>query len=120
MLKSRAASVEASKYQKGRGIFMKKIIYFIGAFVTVAAIFGTIAVLLKKLKISLSIEGIDDTLDDEETAGDIDLSIEDEDEDANAAAEPNFDETAGAVEEALEEMLGEDDAGDIDVEITKE
>ena len=57
---------------------MKKLFYLIGAFVTVAAIFATIAVLLKKLKISLSIEGIDDEIKEEENA-DIGVSI-DEDE----------------------------------------
>ena len=54
---------------------MKKIFYFIGAFVTLAAIFTAIAILLKKLKISLSIEGINDEIEEEE-ANDIDVSID--------------------------------------------
>ena len=57
---------------------MKKIIYLIGAFVTTAAIVGAVAIMLNKLKISLSIEGIDDTLDEENAKNDIDLSIENE------------------------------------------
>ena len=101
---------------------MKKIIYFIGAFVSVAAIFAAIAIMLKKLKISLSIEGIDDSLEDEDAGSNIDLSIEAE-PDASADAddeEAAFDETATVVEEALENMLGEDEDGDISVEITSE
>lgn len=94
---------------------MKKIIYLIGAFATAAAIFGAIAIMLNKLKISLSIESIDDTIEEEEPGSDIDLAIEEED-----GAEPSFDETAGAVEEALEDMLGEDNDGEIAVEITKD
>ncbi len=90
---------------------MKKLFYWIGAFVVIAGIFTTLAVLLKKLKISLSIEGIDDEMEDE-TTGEIDLSIE--------GTENVFDETAEAVEEALEEMLGEDFSDEIEVEITEE
>ena len=86
---------------------MKKIIYAIGAFVTVAAIFAAIAIMLKKLKISLSIEGIDDEIAEEEN-GDIDISIED----------GYFDDAEDAVEEAIEEMLGEDDK-EIEVEISE-
>lgn len=93
---------------------MKKIIYLIGAFATAAAIFGAIAIMLNKLKISLSIESIDDTIEEEEPGSDIDLAIEED------GAEPSFDETAGAVEEALEDMLGEDNDGEIAVEITKD
>ena len=87
---------------------MKKIIYIIGAFVTVAAIFTAIAIMLKKLKISLSIEGIDDTIEEEENE-DIDLSIEDD---------VDFEETADAVEEAIEELLSEEDK-EIEVEISE-
>ena len=100
--------------------FMKKIIYFIGAFVSVAAIFAAIAIMLKKLKISLSIEGIDDSLEDEDAGSNIDLSIEAEPDAAADDEEAAFDETASVVEEALENMLGEDEDGDISVEITSE
>lgn len=99
---------------------MKKIIYFIGAFVSVAAIFAAIAIMLKKLKISLSIEGIDDSLEDEDAGSNIDLSIEAEPDAAADDEEAAFDETASVVEEALENMLGEDEDGDISVEITSE
>ncbi len=97
---------------------MKKIIYLIGAFVTTAAIVGAIAVMLNKLKISLSIEGIDDTLDEENAKNDIDLSIENEHEHESDAS----DETEKSVEEALSAMdEDESDAEkDIDVEISEE
>ena len=97
---------------------MKKIIYLIGAFVTTAAIVGAIAVMLNKLKISLSIEGIDDTLDEENAKHDIDLSIENEHEPESDAS----DETEKSVEEALSAMdEDESDAEkDIDVEISEE
>ena len=86
---------------------MKKIIYLIGAFVTTAAIVGAIAVMLNKLKISLSIEGIDDTLDEE--------NEHEHESDAS-------DETEKSVEEALSAMdEDESDAEkDIDVEISEE
>lgn len=89
---------------------MKKLFYLIGAFVTVAAIFATIAVLLKKLKISLSIEGIDDEIEEEES-GDIDVSINSD--------EDKFQEAEDAVEEAIEELLAEEDEKDIQVEISE-
>ncbi len=59
---------------------MKKFYYIIGAVVTATAIFALIAVMLKKLRISLCIEGIDDEMIDEATDEDITLSFEDEDE----------------------------------------
>lgn len=90
---------------------MKKLFCIIGAFVSLAAVFATAAVLLKKLKISLSIEGIDDSIVDDNDNPDIDLSIEDE--------EPNFDETEEVVEAALDEMLDEDDEKEIEVEISE-
>lgn len=95
---------------------MKKIIYLIGAFVTTAAIIGAIAVMLNKLKISLSIEGIDDTMDADENDGHIDLSIE---KDVDSSTE-EADDTAEAVEDAINEMLENDSSEDIDVEITEE
>ena len=92
---------------------MKKLFYWVGAFVVIGAAFAAVAVMLKKLKISLSIEGISDDIEGEEVNEDIDLSIEGEEE-------YDFDETADAVEEALEEMLSEDENSEIEVEITKE
>ena len=99
---------------------MKKIIYLIGAFVTTAAIVGAIAVMLNKLKISLSIEGIDDTLDEENAKNDIDLSIENENKHEHESAAS--DDTEKSVEEALSAMdEDESDAEkDIDVEISEE
>jgi hypothetical protein len=77
---------------------MKKFYYIVGAFVTAAAIFTFIAVMLKKIKISLSIEGIDDEIIEEENE-DITLTIEDdavtEDEDV-------------LIEEEIETLLEED------------
>ncbi len=96
---------------------MKKIIYLIGAFVTTAAIIGAIAVMLNKLKISLSIEGIDDSMDTDENDGHIDLSIE---KDVEAEEPEAVDDTAESVENAINEMLEQEDATDIDVEITEE
>ena len=95
---------------------MKKIIYLIGAFVTTAAIVGAVAIMLNKLKISLSIEGIDDTLDEENAKNDIDLSIEHEHDSTPSG------ETEKSVEEALSAM-DEDESDvekDIDVEISEE
>lgn len=86
---------------------MKKLFCLIGAFVTIAAIFAAIAILLKKLKVSLSIEGIDDELEEEENS-DIDVSIKDTD----------FSETEDAVEEALDELLS-DEEKEIEVEISE-
>lgn len=59
---------------------MKKFYYIVGAFVTAAAIFTFFAVMLKKLRISLSIEGIDDEIEDMDE-GDIELTISDGEED---------------------------------------
>ena len=95
---------------------MKKIIYLIGAFVTTAAIVGAVAIMLNKLKISLSIEGIDDTLDEENAKNDINLSIENEHDSTPSG------ETEKSVEEALSAM-DEDESDvekDIDVEISEE
>ena len=59
---------------------MKKFYYIVGAFVTAAAVFTFFAVMLKKLRISLSIEGIDDEIQDGDD-GDIELTIHDGEED---------------------------------------
>jgi hypothetical protein len=58
---------------------MKKFYYIIGAVATAAAIFAIIAVMLKKLKVSLCIEGLDDeSILDDVTEEDITLSFDDE------------------------------------------
>ena len=78
---------------------MKKFYYIVGAVVTAAAIFAFVAVMLKKLKVSLSIEGIDDVLEEEEDNGDITLTIEnDETEDSDVI-----------IKEEIESMLDEED-----------
>jgi hypothetical protein len=87
---------------------MKKLFCFIGAFVTVAAIFAAVAVLLKKLKISLSIEGIEDDFEEDDFE-DIDVSVDSD--------EGLFDEDEDTVEEALEELLAGEEADEIEVEI---
>ena len=61
---------------------MKKFYYILGAIVAATAIFAIIAIMLRKLRVSLCIEGIeDDILDDEMEHDDIALSFEDSDED---------------------------------------
>lgn len=58
---------------------MKKFYYIIGAVATAAAIFALIAVMLKKLKVSLCIEGLDDdSILDDVTEDDITLTFDDE------------------------------------------
>lgn len=80
---------------------MKKFYYIVGAVVTAAAVFAFIAVMLKKIRVSLSIEGIDDIIDEEEN-GDITLTIENDDtEDSDVL-----------IKEEIETML-EDDAEEI-------
>ncbi len=84
---------------------MKKFYYIVGAVVTAMAIFAFVAVMLKKLKISLSIEGLDDESLEEDFNDDIELTIEnDEDE---------------SLKDELEALLDEDEK-DIEVEITEE
>ncbi|MBE6682407.1 MAG: hypothetical protein E7600_09025 [Ruminococcaceae bacterium] len=57
---------------------MKKFYYILGAVAAAAAIFAIIAVMLKKLRVSLCIEGLDeDILDDAGDHDDITLSFED-------------------------------------------
>ena len=60
---------------------MKKLYYIIGAVVTATAIFALIAVMLKKLRISLCIEGIDDEIIDDAADEEITLSFEEEEDD---------------------------------------
>ena len=60
---------------------MKKFYYIVGAFATAAAIFAIIAVVLRKLRISLCIEGIDDEMPEESPEhDDITLSFDETDE----------------------------------------
>lgn len=66
---------------------MKKFYYIIGAVVTATAIFALIAVMLKKLRISLCIEGIDDEIVDDAADEDITLSIEEDEEDFDCEPE---------------------------------
>ncbi len=104
---------------------MKKLIYWIGTFATVAALFAAFAVMLKKLKISLSIEGIDDTLGEEEEEKDIDVSFESEEseepeaEDGGEAEQEDapFAEAEKTVEEAVEDMLKGEDAAEKEIEV---
>ena len=58
---------------------MKKFYYIIGAVAVAAAIFAIIAIMLKKLKVSLCIEGLDENLLDDAEDEDITLSFEDDD-----------------------------------------
>ena len=65
---------------------MKKFYYIVGAVVTATAIFAFIAIMLKKLRVSLSIEGVDEIEDADEEVEDeeITLTIEnDESEDSD-------------------------------------
>lgn len=57
---------------------MKKFYYILGAVAAAAAIFAIIAIMLKKLRVSLCIEGLDENiLDDTGDNEDITLSFED-------------------------------------------
>lgn len=59
---------------------MKKFYYILGAAVTAATVFALIAVMLKKLRISLSIEGVEDDILEDLGDGEITLSIEKDEE----------------------------------------
>ena len=76
---------------------MKKFYYIVGAIVTATAIFALIAVMLKKLRISLCIEGIDDEILEDDGTEEITLSFEDEEDDFDY--EPEI-ETVVAEEDA--------------------
>ena len=81
---------------------MKKFYYIVGAVVTAAAVFAFIAVMLKKIRVSLSIEGIDDVINDEEDNEDITLTIEnDEDDDSDILIKEEIDTL---IEEDSEEL----------------
>ena len=74
---------------------MKKFYYVVGALVTAAAFFGIIAIMLKKLRISLCIESADDDLlDDEYADDDITLTFDDSDEEFLDEVEVETEETA--------------------------
>lgn len=66
---------------------MKKFYYIVGALVTATAIFALIAVMLKKLRISLCIEGIDDEVLDDEFDGDVTLSFDEENDEIECEPE---------------------------------
>lgn len=68
---------------------MKKFYYIIGALVTATTLFLAVAILLKKLRVSLSIEGIDDEYLAEDDLSDIDLSIKDSESDFDSLLEDN-------------------------------
>lgn len=57
---------------------MKKFYYIVGAVVTAMAVFGFVAIMLKKIKVSLSIEAIDDVIEEDDN-DDITLTIENDD-----------------------------------------
>ena len=59
---------------------MKKFYYLVGAAVTAATIFALIAVMLKKIRISLSIEGVEDDILEDLGDGEITHSIEKDEE----------------------------------------
>ena len=91
---------------------MKKLFYVIGALVTAASVFALIAILLKKLKISLTIEGLDDEgmcdcgeCEDCASAGD------------NISVTIDGDELC---DDDIEVEFTQEDDDDIDVEIEKE
>lgn len=63
---------------------MKKIFAIIGGVVTAASIVTVIVIILKKIKLSFSIESVDDALefdDNLDMGEDISVSVEDSDED---------------------------------------
>lgn len=96
---------------------MKKFYYIIGAFATAAAIFTFVAVMLKKLRISLSIESINDDLEEPENT-DIELSFANNKNDDIAEEDFDFSETEEAIRQELDSMIESDD--DIEVEIKVE
>lgn len=96
---------------------MKKFYYIVGAAVTAAAVFTFIAVMLKKLRISLSIEGIDDGELDENSDGDIELSIDSDDKKETS----DYKEDEEYLKKELDDMLAQEtEEPDIEVEIHEE
>jgi len=64
---------------------MKKLFYLVGALVTAAAVFAFIAVMLKKLRISLSVEGLcddEDGFDEDSSPDDITVTVKPEESDS--------------------------------------
>jgi len=96
---------------------MKKFYYVVGAFATAAAIFTFIAVMLKKLRISLSIESINDDIEEPENT-DIELSIS-ESKKGELEDELDFSETEELIRQELDGLISADDE-DIEVEIKVE
>ncbi len=96
---------------------MKKFYYVVGAFATAAAIFTFFAVMLKKLRISLSIESINDDIEEPENT-DIELSIS-ENKKEEVEDELDFSETEELIRQELDGMIEADDE-DIEVEIKVE
>ena len=101
---------------------MKKFYYLVGAFATAAAVFAFFAVLLKKLRISLSIESINDDIDEPDNS-DISLSIAKENNEEDISFDDiDFSETEEAIKQELDSMIESEDDNleDIDVEIIEE
>ena len=97
---------------------MKKFYYIVGAVVTAAAVFAFVAVMLKKLKISLSIEGIDDESLEEPENDDIELTIE---KDEKEKKDKNYFEDEEFIKNELDGMLEEEaDEPEVKVEIKDE
>lgn len=88
---------------------MKKFYYLVGACATAAAIFTFFAVLLKKLRISFSIESINDDIEEQDNS-DIEISIseEAEKEDDISFDDSDFSETEEAIRQELDGMIEED------------
>jgi len=78
---------------------MKKFYYIVGAAVTAAAIFAFVAVMLKKLRISLCIEGIDDEMVDDTADDEITLCFDDEDDEFDYEPEIETETVVSAEEE---------------------
>jgi hypothetical protein len=72
---------------------MKKIFAIIGGVVTAASIVTVIVIILKKIKLSFSIESVDDALeldDNLDMGDDISVTVEDTDEDEEDIGDISF------------------------------
>lgn len=65
---------------------MKKTLAVIGGIVAAASIFTVIVVILKKIRLSFTIESADDNFELEEDNGDISVSIDEDDSSEEEAA----------------------------------
>ena len=65
---------------------MKKTLAIIGGIVAAASIFTVIVVILKKIRLSFTIESADDNFELEEDNGDISVSIDEDDSSEEEAA----------------------------------